>query len=127
MFDFASDEKAGNIPHINQKGLASFDRQPKDVYYFYQSVWSNKPMVYIVSHTWLEREGNENETKRLEVLSNCEEVELFLNGESLGKDSDNSFVWNVKFKPGENNIKAAALKEGIRVIDEITIKYSITE
>lgn len=127
MFDFASDEKAGNIPHINQKGLASFDRQPKDVYYFYQSVWSDKPMVYIVSHTWLEREGKENETKRLEVLSNCEEVELFLNGESLGKDSDSSFVWNVRFKPGENKIKAEALKEGIKVTDEIKINYSIAE
>ncbi|GIV36372.1 MAG: hypothetical protein KatS3mg032_0751 [Cyclobacteriaceae bacterium] len=59
MFDFASFAKVGNIPHVNQKGMMTYDRKPKSVYYYYQSQWSDEPMVYIYSHTWSHRNGNE--------------------------------------------------------------------
>ncbi|KAB2846926.1 MAG: glycoside hydrolase family 2 protein [Melioribacteraceae bacterium] len=127
MFDFASDEKNGNIPHINQKGLASFDRKPKDVFYFYQSQWSKEPMIYIVSHTWLEREGKKDEKKKLEVFSNCAEVEVFLNGKSLGVDNEQPFVWEVNYKEGKNKINAVGRTNNIKVEDTIEINYKIVE
>jgi len=127
MFDFASDEKNGNIPHINQKGLASFDRKPKDVFYFYQSQWSKAPMIYIVSHTWLEREGKKDEKKKLEVFSNCAEVEVFLNGKSLGVDNEQPFVWEVNYKEGKNKINAVGRTNNIKVEDTIEINYKIVE
>ena len=57
--------------------LAGF---PKDIYYMYQSRWTNKPMVHILPH-WTHAENN-----RIEVwlYSNCYKVELFLNGSSMG-------------------------------------------
>jgi beta-galactosidase len=57
MFDFGSTVKIGNIPRINQKGMMTKDRREKDVYYYYQSQWSDEPMVYIVSETWVHRSG----------------------------------------------------------------------
>ncbi|UCH65269.1 MAG: DUF4982 domain-containing protein, partial [Ignavibacterium sp.] len=124
MFDFGSDEKAGNIPHINQKGLVSFDRKPKDVYYFYKSQWTDDPMVYIVSHTWLDRNGARGEKKNIEVFSNCESVELFLNGESLGIKTDD-YIWQVPFEEGENYLKAIANKNVNSIADEIIINYTV--
>ena len=124
MFDFGSYEKGGNIPHINQKGLADFDRAPKDVYYYYQSIWSEEPMIYIVSHTWLERSGSEGEAKVVEVLSNCDTVELFLNGESLGIRSY-PFSWQVGFVSGANRLQATGTHGNTTVDDRITIQFSI--
>jgi len=127
MYDFASDEKAGNEPHINQKGLASFDRKPKDVFYYYQSEWSKEPMIYIVSHTWLEREGKKNELKKLEVLSNCYEVELVLNEKSFGTKTNKPFIWEINYQPGKNIIKAMGIMKDVKVYDELEINYKVID
>jgi beta-galactosidase len=58
---------------------------PKDGYYFYQSQWTVKPMVYLFPHwNWESQEG-----RVIPVLcfTNCDEVELFLNGKSFGVKS----------------------------------------
>lgn len=125
MFDFASDEKAGNIPHINQKGLVSFDRKPKDVFFYYQSQWSAEPMIYIVSHTWTERTGKKRETKQLEVFSNCDEVRLNFNGEDLKPKTSEPFVWEVEYQEGKNEIKALGIKDETKVFDELNLMYKI--
>ncbi len=124
MFDFASEEKQGNIKHINQKGLATWDRSPKDVFYLYQSKWTEKPMVYIVSHSWPEKIGAIAEMKTIKVFSNCESVELFLNGKSLGK-KERKFNWQVQFVAGSNSLKAIGTQENTNVTDEIKINYSV--
>jgi len=86
MFDFASprsDRIAANgntINYMNQKGLFLEDHTtPKDVYYFYKSFYTNAntaPMVYIVSHTWLDR-WTAAASKTVWAYSNCDSVELF--------------------------------------------------
>lgn len=124
MFDFASEEKQGNVKHINQKGLMTWDRQPKDVFYLYQSKWTEEPMVYIVSHSWTERSGAKYEWKNIEIFSNCELVELFLNEQSLGVKSQD-LTWRVQFKEGVNNLKAVGFKAYQSVSDEITINYKV--
>lgn len=56
---------------------------PKDRYYLYQSQWTKEPMVHVLPHwNW---EGKEGETIPVYSYTNCEEVELFVNGKSYGK------------------------------------------
>ncbi len=124
MFDFASWGKVGNIPHINQKGMMTYDRKPKSVYYYYQSHWSQKPMVYIYSHTWTHRGGKKDELQPVEIFSNCNRVELFVNGKSAGTIQEkNNFVWNVKYDIGTNKVKAVGHKDGEVVSSEMQIIF----
>ncbi|MDZ7409044.1 MAG: glycoside hydrolase family 2 protein [candidate division KSB1 bacterium] len=120
--DFASEHKIGNIPRLNQKGLVDYRRRPKDAYYFYQSQWSQEPMVYIVSHTWRHRSGNNGEKKRIRILSNCDVVELFLNGQPLGAKEED-FVWEVAFHEGENELFARARKDEVTVSDRVKLYF----
>lgn len=89
--------------------LAGFE---KDVYYLYQSLWTNKDVLHLLPHwNW-----NEGDVIDVWAYSNAEEVELFLNGESLGKKnlSDRGdklhFSWKVPFKAGE--LKAIGKRGG---------------
>ena len=79
---------------------------PKDAYYFYQSQWTQKPMIHVSPHwNWKGREG-----KIIPVLvyTNCESVELFLNGKSFGTKAlefprqGNSGGWNRYDRPQVN-------------------------
>ena len=55
---------------------------PKDAYYFYQSQWTDAPMAHIFPHwNWPGREGK---VIPVMVYTNCDSVELFLNGKSFG-------------------------------------------
>jgi beta-galactosidase len=92
--------------------LAGF---PKDVYYMYQSEWTTKPVLHIFPH-W-----NWTPGKMVDVwayYNNADEVELFLNGRSLGikrkKGEDLHVLWRVQFEPGE--LKAISRKNGKTVL-----------
>jgi beta-galactosidase len=110
MFDFASiGRHEGDRKGINDKGLVTADRLTrKDAFYFYQAQWTTKPVVYITS-----RRFNPHPTgpTRVKVYSNCDHVELFLNGRSLGRQTapDHVFVWpNVDLPAGNNKLEARA-------------------
>jgi beta-galactosidase len=72
----------------------SRDRKTKkDTFYFYKANWNPEPMVRIASHAATPRTKARTEVK---VYSNCAEVELIVNGKSLGKampDAIKSFVF----------------------------------
>ena len=74
---------------------------PKDHFYYYQSWWSSQIVLHLQPHwNWAGREGEEILVR---ALSNCEQVELFLNGKSLGMKTvpRNSFAeWQVPYEPG---------------------------
>ncbi len=74
---------------------------PKDSYYFYQSRWTPRPMVHILPHwTWPGKEGT---AIPVVAYSNCEQVELFLNGTSLGRKATADrmdLTWHVPYAPG---------------------------
>jgi beta-galactosidase len=127
MFDFGSDEKSGNNQHINQKGLVSLDRKPKDLFYFYQSEWSSKPMIYIVSHTWKERKGIKNVPMKLEIFSNCDKAEVSLNGDRLPTKTGKPFVWEILYREGKNNIEAVGYKGNVKVVDSLEINFSFVK
>jgi beta-galactosidase len=92
--------------------LAGF---PKDVYYMYQSVFTDKPLLHIYPH-WNWRSGDTVDV--IAYYNNADEVELYLNNHSLGirkKSGDDLHVkWTVPFEPG--TLKAISRKNGKTVL-----------
>jgi beta-galactosidase len=124
-FDFSQPETGGSIPYMNQKGMATWDRKPKDVYYLYKANWNPAPMVYIASRGWAKRIGTGSApmAQPVDVYSNQPRVELFVNGKSAGvvaPDSVKRATWNVVFKPGENIIEARAGALSDRLVVQYT-------
>ncbi|MCF7561527.1 DUF4982 domain-containing protein [Sabulilitoribacter multivorans] len=64
----------------------------KDLYYFYQSQWTEKLLIHMLPH-WTHPRMKKGTVIPVWVYSNADEVELFLNGKSLGKDKPET-VWN---------------------------------
>lgn len=119
MFDFASFAKIGNGPHINKKGMLTYDRKPKDVFYYYQSVWTDDLMARIAGHTYTHRTLDKNNSVPVEVFSNAEEVELIINGKSFGKKmAQEGFTWQCNLTEGSYQVKVVAHKHGQVVIDK---------
>ena len=81
-------------------GIVDLAGFPKDAYYMYQSEWTDKPVLHVFPH-WNWKSGD---TVDVWAYTNCAEVELFLNGQSLGirrKTGDDLHVaWRVPFVPG---------------------------
>ena len=88
------DHNRGYYPKPNWCGMTDIFRLPKFVYYFYQSQrdpsivrphFDSGPMVYIAS-LWTQRKSPD----KVVVYSNCDEVELFLNGRSISRQAPDS-------------------------------------
>ncbi len=116
---------------------------PKDGYYFYQSQWTDKPVLHLLPHwNWKGREG---QFLPVTCYTNCDAVELFLNGKSVGSKgytfprygmegrygqyapaspstvrttNDLHLSWDVPFEPG--TLKAVGMKGG-KVVAEVEI------
>ena len=83
-------------------GIIDLAGIPKDHYYLYQSLWSEKPMVHLLPH-WT-HPGKEGHIIPVVVYTNCDSAELFLNGSSLGEkkmDESRQLVWQVPYTVGE--------------------------
>jgi beta-galactosidase len=111
-FDFASDSRhEGGTPGMNDKGLTTYDRKlHKDAYYWYKANWSSSPVCYITSRRYRPRTVPATAVK---VYSNCDTVELKVNGISLGTltSPDRRFIWkDVTLSPCENKIEAVGKK-----------------
>lgn len=123
MFDFGADHRQeGEHKGQNDKGLVSYDRNTKkDVYYFYQANWTQKPMIHLTSRRFTERPSM---VMPFKIYSNCDEVTLFLNGDSIGmrKPNDiNVFEWDgVSLSPGTYTIVAKGKKGNKTLTDQYT-------
>ncbi len=95
-------------------GIVDLAGFPKDAYYFYQSEWTDRSVLHIFPH-WNWNEGDEIDVW---AYTNCEEVELFLNGKSQGiqkKSEDNlHLVWRLSYVPG--TLKAVGRTSGKDVL-----------
>jgi beta-galactosidase len=121
--------EAGKFPAKHStSGLLDLAGLPKPEYFFRQSLWSDKPMVYIgtaiapkeeeAGSPWNQKRADpswnysKGEEIRVSCFTNCAEVELFLNDKSLGKKSRADFdgtgviYWTIPFEPG--TLKAVA-------------------
>ncbi len=122
QFDYDGETYDSVTPHVVSFGVADIWRIPKEVYYFYQSQWAEKPMVHIVGHwTW---PGEEGKARIVKVYSSADEVELFLNGISLGSKKNIAEsglrhppkIWEVPYQPG--TLKAVAKGGATEIVDE---------
>lgn len=97
--------------------LAGF---PKDTYYLYKSVWSSEDVLHLFPH-WNWKEGDV--VDMVCYYNNADEVELFLNGKSLGtkkkEDEEMHVKWHVPYQPGQ--LKAVSRKNGREVLSR-TVK-----
>lgn len=122
--DFCSPYRGDAMPFYNSKGLVAADRTPKDVFYFYKAVLSNKPTINIAMKSWGYHSGIENTPgacfKKLEVFTNTKDAELFINGKSLGKKvvEEYSVIWNVPFKNGQNLIEVSGTVDNGTIVKD---------
>ncbi|MFG6686775.1 glycoside hydrolase family 2 TIM barrel-domain containing protein [Mariniflexile sp. HNIBRBA6329] len=110
--DFNSEGRIDAVQSINNKGLVGLDRKPKDVFFYYQASLLKEPFVAIATKTWGQRtyiedqEGLGISTMPVQVFSNQQEIELLLNGKSLGIKSvvDKIAIFEVPFVNGINKL-----------------------
>jgi len=129
LADFSSETRDETMPHINNKGLLTLARKPKNTYYLYKANFNPKPYVKIGDGSWSLRGGVSNNTSTatqlVQVITNLQNVELFVNGKSLGIKSPIAKVadWQVDFKNGKNELKAIAIVNGVQVADVAQIDF----
>ena len=112
-FDYRGEPTPFNWPSVSsQFGLMDTCGHPKAAYYYTKACYTDAPMIHITPH-WSFSEG---ETVRVVPISNCDEVELFLNGESLGRRANNvteQNEWQLTFTPGV--LSAVGYRDGVAV------------
>lgn len=130
MFDYGAAHRTdGARPGVADFGLITFDRRVcKDAFYFYKANWNKTdPFVRIVDSRYEERSSTH---QTLRVFSNQSDVELFVNGRSLGLRSNDGlgrFVWkNATLHPGENTVEAIDPMTGQRDRTVITIRERLS-
>ncbi len=131
MFDFGADARSeGGENGQNHKGLVSFDRAyKKDAFYAYKAWLSDDPFVHISGKRYEERC---EDVTRVTVYSNLPEVELFANGQSLGKkqSAEHFFYFDVP-NAGETKLLAVAGEcrdeSRLQKVDEFPEKYRLVE
>jgi beta-galactosidase len=101
-FDYRGEPTPYDWPCINSHfGIMDMCGFPKNNYYYYQAWWSGKDVLHLFPHwNW---KGKEGKTINVWCNTNCESVELFLNGKRLGRKDvlPNSHVeWDVIYEPG---------------------------
>ena len=110
-FDYRGEPTPYQWPNINSHfGIMDMCGFPKNIYYYYQSWWTDKDVLHISPHwNW---KGKEGQPIDVWVNSNADNVELFLNGKSLGKKEmprNGHLQWSVNYEPG--TIEAIAYKK----------------
>ena len=131
MFDFGADARSeGGENGQNHKGLITFDRKyKKDSFYAYKAWLSDDPFVHLCGKRYVDRV---EDITKVTVYSNLPEVELFVNGVSIGKKSadDHFFYFDVK-NEGESVIvaKAGNYKDSgiIRKVEVFNEAYRLRE
>lgn len=126
FIDFNVAARQESMPRVNNKGLFYNDRTPKDVAYYFKSMWRKDiPVLRIASRDWKVRVGKEGETQQIKLYSNLPEVELLVNGESAGKQAtDNCHaVFNVVLPVGTSVLTAQGVYGNKPVEDVMTIDF----
>jgi beta-galactosidase len=131
LAEFSSEQRAETTPHINAKGLLTWDRKPKDGYRFYQANLLSSPYLQIGSKEWNIRTGFADTatqlicTQPITIFSNQKKVTLKLNGKVIGtKETQQGIVnFEVPFVNGNNDITATANENGREIADHSDIKF----
>ena len=119
-FDYIGEPTPYSFPaRSSYFGIIDLAGQPKDVYYMYQSEWTDQPVLHLFPHwNWLEGQ----EIDMWCYYNHADEVELFVNGKSQGirrKMDGHQYhvMWRVKYESGE--VKVVARKAGKQVREQV--------
>ena len=132
-FDYRGEPTPFKWPNINSHfGLMDMCGFPKNIYYYYQSWWSDKDVLHISPHwNWsnMVRPGRSDQAPiDVWVNSNADDVELFLNGKSLGKKNmprNSHLQWNVNYEPG--TLEAIGYRHGKKITAKVETTGKPTE
>ena len=118
-FDYRGEPTPFSWPDINSHfGIMDMCGFPKTVYYYYQSWWTDRDVLHIAPHwNW---KGKEGKLMPVWVNTNADNVELFLNGRSLGKKAmprNGHLEWMVHYAPGK--LQAVAYKKGRKLVSVV--------
>ena len=109
-FDYRGEPNPYGWPDVsNNTGLLDLCGIPKDKFYYFQSCWTRQPMVHLLPDSW-NWKGREGQPIRVVAFSNAKQVELYLNGRSLGVRDvpPNEYAeWRVPYTPGHLVAKAS--------------------
>lgn len=125
--DYRGEPTPYEWPNINSHfGIMDMCGFPKNIYYYYQSWWTDKDVLHISPHwNWRDRRGKPIDVW---VNTNADNVELFLNGKSLGKKDmprNSHLKWTVNYEPG--TIEAVAYKKGRKLTRKLETTGTPTE
>lgn len=118
-FDYRGEPTPYQWPSVTSHfGFMDICGFPKDGYYAYKAAWKNTPVVHIFPHwNW---PGKEGDSIQVHCYTNCDEVELFLNGKRIGKQKAipyTKLIWGLIYKPGK--LEARGYKAGKLVTKDI--------
>jgi len=118
-FDYRGEPTPYKWPNVNSHfGIMDVCGFPKNIYYYYQSWWTDEDVLHISPHwNWPEKLGKPIDVW---VNSNADEVELFLNGKSLGKKimpRNSHLQWQVNYEPG--TLEAVGYKKGRKLTSKV--------
>jgi beta-galactosidase len=118
-FDYRGEPTPYKWPNINSHfGIMDTCGFPKNIYYYYQSWWTDKDVLHISPHwNWPDKIGKPIDVW---VNTNADDVELFLNGKSLGKKQmprNSHLQWEVIYQPG--TLEAVAYKKGKKLMTKV--------
>lgn len=130
LADFNSETRTESMPHINNKGLLEWDRTAKDPYHYYQAVLSKNAYIKILGTSTAAGVADSSGLfciKPIQVTANINEIELILNGKSIGKKQTVNGLsdWELSFKDGQNLIEVKGEREGKQYSDKMIVAFSL--
>ena len=115
-FDYRGEPNPLSYPaHDSEFGILDYCGFPKDEAYYLKSWWTDEPVLHIFPHWNLQ--GHEGEEVEVWAYSNCDEVELMVNGKKLGRQPmprNGHLKWKAVYQPGR--VEATGYKNGKRIL-----------
>ncbi len=115
-FDYRGEPTPMTFPATGtQFGILDYCGFPKDEAWYLKSWWTDEPVLHILPHWNLQ--GHEGKNIDLWVYSNCDEVELIVNGKNLGRKpmpKNGHLSWTAIYQPG--TVKAIGYKNGKKIL-----------
>ena len=118
-FDYRGEPNPLKFPAVGSEfGVLDYAGFPKDEAWYLKAWWTTETVLHLLPHWNLK--GHEGETVSIWAYSNCDEVELFVNGHSLGRKKmplNGHLEWTAVYQPGK--IMAVGYRNGKKVKREV--------
>lgn len=118
-FDYRGESNPLVYPAVgSQFGILDYCGFDKDEAYYLKAWWTDEPVLHIFPHWNLQ--GHEGETVDIWAYSNCDEVELWVNGKKLGRKAmpkNGHLSWKAVYEPGR--VKAVGYKQGRKLLEKV--------